>query len=185
MNLSSLCILKSLIFYVFAILIVMFAVYSLFANKIVYAVISAISLFITTSGIFFLLGADYNAVIQILIYGIAIPIIFVLSIMFTADKLDKKINITFSPRFFIAIGSIFILFSTLIYLIATSLSLDSNASWLFTKQTMSINKYQMFNSIASGLFTDYAFAFAIFSILLVVIIVGFSTLNLLKEKSDD
>ncbi len=140
--------------------------------------------FITAAGIFFLLGADYNAVIQIAVYGIAIPIIFVFAIMFTSDKKDKKTYIAHAPRLFFSFLGLGALFLSLIYLMATSLSLSSNAAWLFQKQTMYINKYQMLKAISDGFFVNYTVAFELFSVLLLIVVVGFSTLNM-KGKSDE
>lgn len=178
-------ILKSLIFYGFAGAILLFAVLSIFSMRILYSLLAAVCVFFATAGIYFLLGADYNAVIQIAIYGIAIPILFVLAIMFTSDKLDKKTYITLKPRFFFSFMGIGVLFLSLIYLIATSLSLPSNQAWVTLRQALVINKYQMFNAISDGFFINFVFAFELFSILLLIVVVGISTLNLVKEKSDD
>lgn len=178
-------ILKTLIFYGFAGAIVAFALLSVFSLRILYALLSAICVFFATAGIYFLLGADYNAVVQIAIYGIAIPILFVLAIMFTADKLDKKTYITIKPRFFFSFLGIGALFLSLIYLIATSLTLSSNSAWILQKQTMFINKYQMFKAISDGFFVNYVLAFELFSVLLLIVVVGISTLNLIKEKTDE
>ena len=178
-------ILKSLIFYGFAGAILFFAAYSIFAFRILYSLLSAVLVFFVTAGIYFLLGADYNAVIQIAIYGIAIPILFALAIMFTSDKADKKTYLTLQPRFYVSFLAAGTLFLALIYLIATALSLNSNEAWVMSKQTLFINKYQMFNSIAEGFFTSYGYAFELLSILLLVVIVGISTLNLTKERADD
>lgn len=178
-------ILKSLIFYFFAGAIIFCALVSVLAPRILYALLSAICVFFATAGVYFLLGADYNAVIQIAIYGIAIPILFVLAIMFTADKLDKKIYITTKPRFYFAFLGLGILFLSLVYLIATALSFNSNAAWILQKQTMFINKYQMFNAISDGFFVNYVYAFELFSILLLIVIVGISTFNLIKENTNE
>lgn len=178
-------ILKSLIFYGFAGAILLFAVLSIFSMRILYSLLAAVCVFFATAGIYFLLGADYNAVIQIAIYGIAIPILFVLAIMFTSDKLDKKTYITLKPRFFFSFIGIGILFLSLVYLIATSLSLRSNEAWVTLRQTVVINKYQMFNAISDGFFINFVFAFELFSILLLIVVVGISTLNLVKEKVDE
>lgn len=178
-------ILKSLIFYGFAGLILLFAVLSIFANRILYSLLAAIFVFFTVAGIYFLLGADYNAVIQISIYGIAIPILFALAIMFTNDKVDKKTYLAFKSRFFFSFLSAGILFLSLIYLIITSLSLSSNAQWIWMKQTISMNKYQMFSAISDGIFVNYALAFELLSLLLLIIVVGFTTFQLIKEKNDD
>lgn len=178
-------ILKSLIFYGFSGAIILFALLSIFSLRILYSLICAVCVFFAAAGIYFILGADYNAVIQIAIYGVAIPILFILAIMFTSDKLDKKTYITFQPRFFFSFLGLGALFLSLIYLIATSLSLNSNSAWILQKQTMFINKYQMFNALAEGFFTNYALAFELFSVLLLIVIVGISTLNLVKEKTDE
>lgn len=178
-------ILKSLIFYGFAGAIILFALLSIFSFRILYALLSAVCVFFATAGIYFILGADYNAVIQIAVYGIAIPILFVLAIMFTAEKLDKNIYLTLKPRFFFSFLGLGILFLSLIYLIVISLSLNSNSAWIMLKQTMFINKYQMFIALSEGFFVNYVFAFELFSILLLMVVVGISTLNLIKEKTDE
>ena len=177
-------ILKALIFYGFAGATIFFALLSVFSLRIIYSLVCAICVFFTAAAIYFLLGADYNAVVQIAIYGIAIPVLFVMARMFTPDKLDKKTYITLKPRFFFSFLGLGGLFLSLIYLMATSLSLSSNSAWILQKQTMSINKYQMFSAISDGFFSNYVVAFELFSILLLIVIVGISTLNLIKEKID-
>lgn len=178
-------ILKTLIFYGFAGTTILCALFSIFSMRILYSLLFAVCVFFLTAGIYFILGADYNAVIQIAIYGIAIPILFVFAIMFTAEKLDKQTYLTVKPRAFFAFFALGLLFLSLIYLLATSLSLSSNSHWILQKETMFINKYQMFRAISDGLFTNYALAFELFSVLLLMVVVGVSTLNLAKEKSDD
>lgn len=178
-------ILKTITFYGFAGVIILFALLSIFSWRILYSLLSAVCVFFTTAGLYFLLGADYNAVVQIAIYGIAIPILFVLAIMFTSDKLDKSTYITFKPRFFFSFLGIGVLFLSLIYLIIISLGLESSSSWILQKQTIFINKYQMFSAISNGFFVNYALGFELFSILLLIVVVGISTLNLLKEKNDE
>jgi len=178
-------ILKSLIFYGFAGAIVLFALLSIFSTRILYSLLAAICVFLTAAGIYFLLGAEYNAVIQIALYVVAVPILFVLAIMFTSDKQDKKIYLTLQPRLFFSFLGLGVLFLSLIYLIVTSLSLNSNSAWIMQKQTMSINKYQMFSSLSNLFFGNYVVAFELFSLLLLIVVVGISTLNLVKEKPDE
>lgn len=178
-------ILKTLLFYGFGGAIILFALLSLFSFRILYALLCAVCVFFATAGIYFLLGADYNAVVQIAIYGITIPILFILAIMFTAEKLDKKIYITLKPRFFFSFLGIGILFLSLLYLIISTLSLSSKSAWGVLKHTMLLNKYQMFNALSEGFFVNYVYAFELFSVLLLIVVVGISTLNLIKEKTDE
>lgn len=178
-------ILKSLIFYGFAGVTILFALLSVFSLRILYSLLAAVCVFFAVAGLYFILGADYNAVIQIALYGIAIPILFVLAIMFTSEKLDKQTYLTLKPRFFFAFLSLGVLFLSLVYLIATSLTLSSNSNWITQKQTVFINIYQMFNALSDGFFVNYVFAFELFSLLLLIVVVGISTLNLIKEKADE
>lgn len=178
-------ILKTVIFYGFAGAMLLFALLCIFSPRILYSLLFAVCVFFGAAGIYFLLGADYNAVIQIAIYGVAIPILFVLAIMFTNEKLDKKTYITLQPRFFLAFLGLGGLFLALIYLLLTSLSLGSNSQWIMQKQTLFVNVYQMFTALSDGIFSSYALAFELFSILLLIVVVGISTLNLTKEKSDE
>lgn len=178
-------ILKSLIFYGFAGVIIFFALLCIFSFRILYSLLFSVGVFFAVAGIYFILGADYNAVIQIAIYGISIPILFILAIMFTAEQLDKKTYLTLKPRLFFSFLGMGSLFLSLVYLILTSLGLNSKSNWITLKQTMFINKYQMFNALSDGFFVNYVFAFELFSILLLIVVVGISTLNLIKEKSDE
>lgn len=178
-------VLKALIFYGFGGCILFFALLSIFSFRILYSLLAAICVFFATAGIYFILGADYNAVVQIAIYGVAVPILFVFAIMFTSDKVEKFALFSISPRFYFSFLSLGVLFISLIYLLATSLNLSSNSDWIMQKQTMFINKYQMFKALSDGFFDNYVFAFELLSILLLIIVVGLSTFNLGKEKADE
>lgn len=178
-------VLKALIFYGFAGCTIFFALLSLFSFRILYSLLSAVCVFFAVAGVYFILGADYNAVVQIAIYGVAVPILFVFAIMFTSDKSEKISDLKLSPRFYFSFLSLGVLFISLIYLLATSLNLNSKVDWIMQSETMFINKYQMFKALSDGFFTNYVFAFELFSILLLIIVVGLSTFNLVKEKADE
>ena len=92
-------IINSIIFYGFAGLIMLFTLLSIFANRILYSLLFAVIAFFCTAGIFFSLGADYNAVVQIALYGIAVPVLFLFAVMFTSRKEDRTVHFSFSPKF--------------------------------------------------------------------------------------
>ncbi len=175
-------ILKSIVFYGFSLVIIVFAFLTIFTKNIIYSLLFSIVTFFTTAGIFFILGADFNAVIQISIYGIAIPILFAFAIMFTSNKENKNINLTLQPRFFITIASVSFLMLVLIYSILIALSLSANSSWVLTKQTMFINKFQMFAAISKGIYNNYLLGFELLAVFLLMAVVGLSTLYVIKEK---
>lgn len=178
-------IIKSIVFYAFALTILGFALMSIFSYRIIYSLICSVVVFFAAAGIYFILGADYNAVVQIAIYGIAVPVLFLFAILFTSHKLDKSIYISTGTRFLVSFFACGLLFLSMVYLFATSLSVMTNSDWLLIKQTAIINKYAMFSALAEGLYIKYVVAFELFSILLLIVIVGISTLRLQKEDKRD
>lgn len=177
---SSSEILISFMFYLCAGLILLSSIFVIISKKIIHSVLFSLITFISIGILFFLLKADYNAVIQISIYGIGIPILFVFAIMFTSDKQDKITFLTFTPRFITSIitGILFVIVLFNILLISSSV-----INWLFTPQTtININYFEMFDLISIGLYIHYIIAFEVVSLLILLTIIGISTFNIFKEK---
>ena len=120
-------IIKTITFYGFSIFIIIFALLTVFANRILYSLIFAVITFFSVAGIFFSLGADYNAVVQIAVYGVAVPVIFLFAIMFTSKVEDRLYNIALSPRFITTVVSVPALFIILWYFVKLSIHLNSNS----------------------------------------------------------
>ena len=175
-------ILKSITFYGFSFLILIFTVLTIFANRILYSLLYAVIAFFCAGGIFFSLGADYNAVVQIAIYGVAIPVIFLFAIMFTSKQENKVVYISFKPRFFISFISIALLFIVIWYLVNLSIHLNPNVANLFTFKLSGFNNFNSFIAIAKGLYVDYALALLLLGITIIISVLGISVLNVIKEK---
>ena len=79
-----------IIFYPLAIMLILFAYLTISLKNIFHSLLSAILVFFITGVIFFVLGSEYNAVVQIAIYGFAVPIVLGLAIMFTNLKKEEK-----------------------------------------------------------------------------------------------
>ena len=110
-----------IVFYPSAILLIIFALLSIGLRNIFYSLISAIGVSFLAGLMFYLLGSEYNAVIQIAIYGVAVPVILALAIMFTNHKQkDEKRNSTMKYSIFLTCG-LFIL--TTVYWILTSFAI--------------------------------------------------------------
>ncbi len=175
-------IINSITFYGFAFLILLFALLSLVANRIVYTLLFAVIAFFCAGGIFFSLGADYNAVVQILIYGVAVPIIFLFAIMFTSNREDKKTYLSFAPRFFIAFCSSAFLFMFLWYSVEFAFHLNEKSMQLFTPVKQEFSSIDQITLIANGLYQNYQAGFILFAVLILITVVGISVLNVIKEK---
>ena len=176
-------IIKSLIFYGFSGLTLLFALLSVLSKNILYSLLFAVIAFFNVGGLFFSLGADYNAIIQIAIYGIAIPVIILFAIMLTNRNEDSFRNITFSPRFFIALISSALLFMILWYSIAFSMNFNSNILNFFNQEKPILGSYVSIISMANTLYVNYSVPLILFSIIILTVVVGISVLNVIREKN--
>ena len=77
------------IFYIASALIITSALVSMAVKNIISSLLAAIVTFFSAAVIFYILGSEYNAIIQAAIYGLAVPVIIGLSIMFTEGKPEK------------------------------------------------------------------------------------------------
>ena len=156
-----------IVFYPAAIVMLLFALLVLKFKNIFYSLYSAIVVFFIAGMFFYLLGSEYNAVIQIAIYGVAVPIILGLAIMFTNSKVkaDSKNKLTTSA-FILAV--LFIL--TLTYILIASFAISANEFGTFEKiLTQGNSSLQIFGQ---GIFVKYVWAFELVSIILTIIVAG-------------
>lgn len=180
---SEIEIIRSITFYGFAILILLFAVLAVVANKIIYTLLFAVIAFFCAGGIFFSLGADYNAVVQIAIYGVAVPVLFLFAIMFTSTKEDRKTYLSFGPRFFIGFCSSAFLFMFLWYSVEFAFHLNEKSLKIFTPLKQEFSSIDQIISISNGIYQNYQAAFILFAIMILITVVGISVLNVIKEKN--
>ena len=168
-----------IIFYPAAILIILFSILTIVLKNIFYSLISAIVVFFLAGYLFFVLGSEYNAVIQVAIYGIAVPIIIGLAVMFTDIKFKKQNIKNNNLRYILFLTSgVFIL--SMIYLVMTSTILTP---YNFTNPEIVINNsHQVLNAFSRGFFIDYIWAFELVALILTMIIVG---LTLFDNKKED
>lgn len=168
---------NSIVFYIASILIMGFALCSMFLKNIIYSLICAIMVFFSASIFFYLLGSEYNAIIQAAIYGIAVPVIIGLSIMFTTSKSNTKKESAL-PFVTIIAGILFIM--AFVYVIMISLAmLPDSFNFMEVQQ---FNSYNVISKFAEGIFIRYVLAFELISLLLTIIIAGFTILD---EKKGD
>ena len=173
-------ILNPVVFYPAAILMIVFVFLSICFKNIFYSLISAILVFFIAGYFFYILGSEYNAVIQIAIYGISVPIVLGLAIMFTDSKYIDQQKPTFQTKKYsmILVSGIFIL--AFIYLIKTSLLINPNC-FNFNLQNTNTS-IQVLNTFAYGLFVKYIWAFELIAIILTIIVIGISIL-IKKEQT--
>lgn len=167
-----------IIFYPAAILMLLSAVLAIKFNNIFYSLLFAILVFFSAGLYFYLLGSEYNAIIQIAIYGVAVPVVLGLAIMFTDLKKEdfsaKKANPLLNTILFF-LGTIFILI--MLFVISP-----------FNFEIISIsdvNPQGNLTAFGEGIFIKYVWAFELISIILTIIIAGLTLLIKSKQESED
>jgi NADH-quinone oxidoreductase subunit J len=88
-------------FGVLALMCVGGAVGMLYTKNIVHAAFWLLEVSIAAAGLFFLLNADYVALVQLLVYAVAVAVLMVFSIMITLRRLEDAIR----PRDFSALAA--------------------------------------------------------------------------------
>lgn len=161
-----------LVFYPASILMIIFAVGAIWFRNIFYSLLCAIMVFFFAGVFFYVLGSEYNAVIQIAVYGLAVPVILALAIMFTNFK-DNKDNTKVSSKLkfamFLTCG-LFLL--AVVYLVLTSLAVVSDGFNI--SETVGTNPISAMSAFGSGIFVKYVWAFELMSLILTIIAVGLS-----------
>jgi NADH-quinone oxidoreductase subunit J len=148
--------------------------------RITYSLVAFVAAMFVGSGIFFLLGADFVGVSQILIYGIGVAILFVFGIMLTSERLDKKLWLNFKPRSLLIFGSLGLFFLLILHGIFYKIK-DFKIIEL-QKGILEILKTNgTVNAIGNFMLSKYVLPFELMSILLLVPIIGIAFI--LKGKN--
>ena len=170
-----------IVYYPSAILMIIFLFLAIKFKNIFYSLLSAIVVFFFAGFFFYVLGSEYNAVIQIAIYGIAVPIILGLAIMFTnlsRNNNEKNLKVSdFKYVIFITSG-VFVL--ALIYLILTSLVV--NPIGFNIGEVMDNSATQVINTFSQGIFVKYVWSFELVSLILTIVVVGLALIGRMEEE---
>lgn len=161
-----------IIFYIASAFIILFAILTLLAKNVVYSLLASIVVFFFGALFFYVLGSEYNAIIQAAIYGFAVPVIIGVSIMFTGVNREEKKSFSI-PYLTLLFSGIFVL--AFIYLLMMSLVIMPD-----TFHVMELTQTSAFDTIkafASGIFVNYVWAFELISLLLTIVIVGIGVIG--------
>lgn len=162
---------NTIIFYPAIFLIVIFVCLTIKCKNIFYSLLSAMIVFILSGIVFYILGAEYNAIAQILIYGLAVPVILGLGILFTDTNNYKKENPPKILRYTsYLISGLFIL--SLFHLHIKSYAV--NPAGFNIAETIPNNFVNTASVFGWGLYVKYIFAFELMAALSLLTIAGLS-----------
>jgi NADH-quinone oxidoreductase subunit J len=151
-------------FFVFAALTAGSALFAATAKNIVHAAFSLMATFFGVAGIYAILGSDFLAVTQVIVYVGGILILIVFGVLLT-DRVPEEYRVT-KPRNYlpalVAAGLVFVA-------IAGS---EMNAKWPKLVQGQLPAASTTVEAIGRSLLTDYLIPFEFASILLLVVLVG-------------
>ncbi len=153
--------LTTILFYIFALITVGFAIIVVSTKNVMY---SAISLFMSLFGIaalFLLLRADFLALTQIMVYIGGILVLLIFGIMLTTKITDAEIrtsNLSYIPAAFFTTG-IFVILIFVLYF----------TKW---KQKTPIQNEETISQIGKAFLSTHVLPFEIASIVLLVALIG-------------
>ena len=171
-------ILYSLTFYLFSSIAVLSALMVISAKNPVHSVLFLILSFVNAAGLFVLLGAEFLAMILIVVYVGAVAVLFLFVVMMLDINFIKLREgfLQYLP-FGALLGIVLVIELGILYLTDTSSNISSSLSSLES----SINELENTKMIGQILYTKYFYLFQICGIILLVAMIGSITLTL-REK---
>lgn len=169
-----------IVFYPASVVMILFAVLAISFRNIFYSLLSAIMVFFMAGVFFYILGSEYNAVIQIMVYGLAVPVILGLALMFT-DFRENKENLKIHSRLKFLVFFISGLFlPAVVFLVLTSLAIVPDGFNI--SDTVGTNPVNAIAAFGSGIFSRYVWAFELISLILTIVVVGLSLFKKERRK---
>jgi NADH-quinone oxidoreductase subunit J len=164
--------LYDIFFYLFAAITLVSAFLSVTTRNILYAAFFLLFTFFGVAGIYVLLGADFLAIVQIMVYvgGILILILFGVMLTQSANKVQVKTKAMQLVPAIIILG----VFTGAL----TSIMIRSE--W---KSAVVTTTGSSLKSIGTALITDYMVLFELLGILLLVVLIGAATIARKEETN--
>ncbi|MDC1060271.1 NADH-quinone oxidoreductase subunit J [Alphaproteobacteria bacterium] len=167
--------LYSIIFYVFSLVAVLSALMVISARNPVHSVLFLILSFVNASGLFVLLGAEFLAMILVIVYVGAVAVLFLFVVMMLDINFVKLREGFLQYLPFGALLGIVLIIELGILFLTRSFSENSLSKFL---ESPSINEIENTKLIGQVLYTDYFYLFQISGLILLVAMVGSITLTL-------
>ncbi|MCS6824662.1 MAG: NADH-quinone oxidoreductase subunit J [Cytophagaceae bacterium] len=153
-------------FYVFSFIILLCCIFIITTKNLLYAVFALLPVFLSASGIFILLNADFLAIAQIVIYVGGVVVLMIFGVMLTPPDGKKGFKVQLPSIHWRGIPTYIMMNGVLIYAVYTHFrqsAIDSHAS---NKSMITLK------NLGAMLMTHYVLAFEIAGLLLLVVFIG-------------
>ena len=167
--------LYSITFYIFSLVAVLSALMVISARNPVHSVLFLILSFVNASGLFVLLGAEFLAMILVVVYVGAVAVLFLFVVMMLDINFVKLREGFLQYLPFVALLGIVLIVELGILFLTKSFSENSLSQFV---QLPQINEVENTKLIGQVLYTDYFYLFQISGLILLVAMVGSITLTL-------
>ena len=167
--------LYSITFYIFSLVAVLSALMVISARNPVHSVLFLILSFVNASGLFVLLGAEFLAMILVVVYVGAVAVLFLFVVMMLDINFVKLREGFLQYLPFGALLGIVLIVELGILFLTKSFSENSLSQFV---QSPKINEVENTKLIGQVLYTDYFYLFQISGLILLVAMVGSITLTL-------
>ena len=167
--------LYSITFYVFSLVAILSALMVISARNPVHSVLFLILSFVNASGLFVLLGAEFLAMILVVVYVGAVAVLFLFVVMMLDINFVKLREGFLQYLPFGALLGIVLIIELGILFLTRSFSENSLSKFV---ESPEINEIENTKLIGQVLYTDYFYLFQISGLILLVAMVGSITLTL-------
>lgn len=170
-----------ILFYLFSSVIVVSAICAIYNKSTMNSVLLLVLIFFNTSGIFLLLGAEFVAIVLILVYVGAIAVLFLFVVMMLDIQIKNSLkNITKKQYFIFGLIGILI-FTEIISVIYISL-IDQKSLEVILYDSILKNENNTLE-IGKVLYTDFLFIFHSLGLILFIAMIGSIALTLNKKRT--
>lgn len=150
-----------LLFYLFAIILVIFGLQVVTTKNLFHSVMSAFAVLLATAGLFFLLNAEFLGIVQILIYAGAVTILVLFVVMLTTA--GPRYKITWEPPY-----SPWLILFALLFLAGLIFAIVS-IQWPVAQPVV---LKQVTHQLSYRIFLDYLLPFEVASVLILAGLIG-------------
>ncbi len=160
----------SVLFYVFATILMMAALAVITSKNPVHSVFFLIVAFFNAAGLFVLLGAEYIAMTLVIVYVGAVAVLFLFVVMMLNINFEK-LRTGFTKNLLLGVGVAVVLFTELAALLYGSILSPAplaGASSPIPDATLTSNAH----AVGRVLYTDYLIAFQLSGVILLVAMIG-------------
>ncbi|KIE05577.1 NADH-quinone oxidoreductase subunit J [Candidatus Jidaibacter acanthamoeba] len=172
---------QELVFYSFAILIVLSALMVVSVKNPVHAVLFLIFAFFNASGLFILIGAEYIAMTLVIVYVGAVMVLFLFVIMMLdVDFAVLKQGFLKTMPLVVVLGVI--IFAELFYAIKASDNIKFNSIPIPIPIPLLDPNIPNTQALGLRIYTEYFFAFQVSGLILLVAMIGAIVLTIRHEK---